>query len=343
MSQFYNNAIFWIEVDKIQPNPFQPRREFDEAKLNDLARSIRQYGVIQPLTVTRREIQRPDGGLSTEYELVAGERRLRAAKLAGISAVPALIRDAEDDDKTKLELAIVENLQREDLNPIDRAKAFAQLVNDFGFKHGDVAEKVGKSREYVSNSIRLLSLPQEMQDALADGKINEGHTRPLLMLIDRPQEQHTLFREIMLKRLTVRDTESIARRIAYDRVRKKEYLYKPEILEMERELGEALGTRVAIEAKENGGKLVIDFLSEDDLTILFANLSARIASAQASPAGEGAEPQHGQEHGLAERSEENQGLVAGHVAVQPASELDDRTKEEKEKNENTFDPSNFSI
>jgi ParB family chromosome partitioning protein len=124
MSQFYNNAIFWVEVDKIKPNPFQPRREFDEAKLNDLARSIRQYGVIQPLTVTRREVQKPDGGLATEYELVAGERRLRASKLAGVATVPALIREAEDDDKTKLELAIVENLQREDLNPVDRAKAF---------------------------------------------------------------------------------------------------------------------------------------------------------------------------------------------------------------------------
>ena len=278
MSQFYNNAIFWVEVDKIKPNPFQPRREFDEQKLNDLARSIRQYGVIQPLTVTRKEIQKPDGGLATEYELVAGERRLRAAKLAGVASVPALIRDVEDDDKTKLELAIVENLQREDLNPMDRARAFAQLVNEFGFKHGEVAEKVGKSREYVSNTIRLLALPQEMQEALSEGKINEGNTRPLLMLTDRPQEQATLFREILLKKLTVRDTESIARRIAYDRVRKKEYLYSPQILEMERELTEALGTRVAIEPKENGGKLSIDFITEDDLRILFSQLAARVVS-----------------------------------------------------------------
>lgn len=344
MSQFYNNAIFWIEVDKIKPNPFQPRREFDEAKLNDLARSIRQYGVIQPLTVTRREIQKPDGGLATEYELVAGERRLRAAKLAGVSTVPTLIREAEDDDRTKLELAIVENLQREDLNPIDRAKAFAQLVNDFGFKHGDIAEKIGKSREYVSNSIRLISLPQEMQDALRDGKINEGHTRPLLMLIDRPQEQSTLFREILLKRLTVRDTESIARRIAYDRVRKKEYLYKPEILEMERELGEALGTRVAIEAKENGGKLVIDFFSEDDLHLLFANIASRVAAAKTSPTGYGDLP--------AGKSPEVAGPAGTTLGKPPAgdvlaaastAELDDRTKQEKEKDENTFDPQNFSI
>src|SRR3954467_7834014 len=143
MSQFYNNAIFWVEVDKITPNPFQPRREFDETKLADLARSIRQYGVIQPLTVSRKEVEKADGGIAAEYELIAGERRLRAAKIAGVREVPVLIRAAFDDDKTKLELAIIENLQREDLNPIDRAKAFNKLVKDFGFKHTEIAEKVG--------------------------------------------------------------------------------------------------------------------------------------------------------------------------------------------------------
>jgi ParB family chromosome partitioning protein len=315
MSQFYNNAIFWVEVDKIKPNPYQPRREFDEAKLNDLAKSIRQYGVIQPLTVTRREIQKQDGGLATEYELVAGERRLRASKIAGVTTVPALIREGGDDDKTKLELAIVENLQREDLNPVDRAKAFQQLVSEFGFKHAEVATKVGKSREYVSNTIRLLALPQEMLDALMAGKINEGHTRPLLMLTERKEEQQVLFKEIMLKRLTVRDSESIARRIATDRVRKKEYVYAPEILEMERELGEALGTRVAIETKENGGKLVIDFMGEEDLRVLFANLASKVAKAP----------------------------IAAPAPEQVQAEMDDRTKEEKEKDENTFDPSTFSI
>lgn len=358
MSQFYNNAIFWVEVDKIKPNPFQPRREFDEVKLNDLARSIRQYGVIQPLTVTRKEIIKPDGGIATEYELVAGERRLRASKIAGVATVPALIREAEDDDKTKLELAIVENLQREDLNPVDRAKAFEQLVKEFGFKHIEVAEKVGKSREYVSNSIRLLALPEEMLTALKDGKISEGHTRPLLMLSDRPEEQNTLFREIMVKRLTVRDTESIARRIAFDKVRKKEYLYSPEILDMERELGEALGTRVAIETKENGGKLVIDFMGEDDLRVIFANLATKIkAGAAPAPVAAAAvvESQLGQQNGLASpaasaQDEETRGPFDGHVAVEPAtppeletSNLDDRSKEEKDKDENTFDPSSFSI
>src|SRR3989338_6926937 len=285
MPQFHNNAIFWVEVDKIKPNPFQPRKEFDEAKLADLARSIRQYGVLQPLTVSRKEVEKQDGGIATEYELIAGERRLRAAKLAGVQSVPVLIRAGLDDDRTKLELAIIENLQREDLNPIDRAKAFEQLTKQFGFKHTEVAEKVGKSREYVSNTIRLLLLPQTMQDALSEGKITEGHTRPLLMLSDRAEEQEVLFREIMQKRLTVRDTESIARRIAFDKVRKKEYLYSPEILDMERQLGEALGTRVAIEPKENGGKLSIDFISEDDLQILFAQLASKIAQSK-SPSSE---------------------------------------------------------
>ncbi|HYC34148.1 MAG TPA: ParB/RepB/Spo0J family partition protein, partial [Candidatus Paceibacterota bacterium] len=117
--EFYNNSIFWIEVDKIKPNPFQPRIEFDEARLRDLALSIRQYGVLQPLVVTRKEVEREDG-ITVEYELISGERRLRASKLAGLTQVPAIIKSGENDDKLKLELAIIENLQREDLNPVDR-------------------------------------------------------------------------------------------------------------------------------------------------------------------------------------------------------------------------------
>ena len=124
MSRFYNDAIFWIEVDKIKPNPFQPRREFDEVQLRSLADSIRQYGVLQALVVTRNEIEKEGGGLDVEYELVAGERPLRAARLAGLAQVPVLIRDGEETDLMKLELAIIENIQREDLSPVDRARAF---------------------------------------------------------------------------------------------------------------------------------------------------------------------------------------------------------------------------
>ena len=208
------DSIFWVEVERIVPNPFQPRKTFDETALASLSESIRQYGVLQPLTVTRKERFLPEKGIEVWYELIAGERRLRASKLAGLREVPVVIRSGEDDDRVKLELAIIENLQREDLNPIDRALAFNKLATDFGLKHIEIGKRVGKSREYVSNTLRILLLPQEMQDSLARGDITEGHTRPLLMLMDKPEEQKTLFHEIVLKKLTVRDSEQLARRVA---------------------------------------------------------------------------------------------------------------------------------
>ena len=265
MSKFQNDSIFWIEVEKIKPNPYQPRKSFSDEKLNYLAESIRQYGVLQPLVVTRVEVQKPDGGLMSEYELIAGERRLRASKIAGLSQVPAIIRTEEEDAGMKLELAIIENIQREDLNAIDRAMAFQQLVDEFKFKHSEIAKKVGKSREYVSNSLRLLSLPDEIKNAIAAGQVTEGHARPLLMLKDRPEEQNTLYKEIIYKKLTVRDAEAIARKVAHDKVRKKVLPPDPEIAELEERLAESLGTRVYIERKETGGKLTIDYFSNDDL------------------------------------------------------------------------------
>ena len=264
-NQNYNSSIFWIEVEKIKPNPYQPRKEFSEEKLQSLSDSIKQYGILQPLVATRHEVEKEGGGLVVEYELIAGERRLRASKLANLVQVPVIIRTGEDDNKLKLELAIIENLQREDLNPVDRAQAFQQFVDEFNFKHVEIARKIGKSREYVSNSLRLLLLPEDMLNALAEGKITEGHTRPILMLSDRPEEQLTLFKELLVKRLTVRETEKIARRIAQDKVRKKELMTDPEIIEMEEKLTEKLGTRVQIDKKEVGGKITIDFFSNDDL------------------------------------------------------------------------------
>jgi ParB family chromosome partitioning protein len=269
-SQFYGDSIFWIDVEKVKPNPFQPRREFDDDRLRDLAESIRMYGVLQPLVVTRREVVKESGdgsveGLIAEYELISGERRLRASKLAGLSQVPALIRSGEEDDRIKLELAIIENLQREDLNAVDRARAFDRLLKEFGFKHSQIAEKVGKSREYVSNTLRILLLPVEILAAVSEGKVTDGHTRPLLMLTDRPEEQMTLFKEIMFKKLTVRETEAVARRVAYDKVRKKERAFDPELVALEEKFKESLGTRVHIERRDNGGKLTIDFFSADDL------------------------------------------------------------------------------
>lgn len=269
MSRFYNDAIFWIEVDKIKPNPFQPRREFDETQLRNLADSIRQYGVLQALVVTRNEVQKEDGGLGVEYELVAGERRLRAARLAGLLQVPVLIRTGEESDLMKLELAIIENIQREDLSPVDRARAFDRLVKEFNFKHHEIGKKVGKSREYVSNSLRILSLPEYIINALSENKITEGHTRPLMMLVDRPQEQETLFKEILFKKLNVREAESIARHIAVERARK---LIDQELIDIEDQFKEKLGTRVRIEKKEDGGRVTIDFFNKDDLRALLLRI-----------------------------------------------------------------------
>jgi len=264
-SNFQDNSIYFVEIDKVSPNPFQPRREFDPAQLDSLSDSIRMYGVLQPLVVTRKEVFSEDGGMSTVYELIAGERRLRASKLAGLREVPVIIRSDEQSDREKLEVAIIENLQREDLNPVDRAVAFRQLVDEFKLKHAEVAKKVGKSREYVSNTMRILALPEEMLQAITDKKMTEGHARTLLMLTDRPEEQMVLFKEILLKKLTVRAAEKIARRVAYDKVRKKERIIDPHTVEVEDEMSESLGTRVHIERKAVGGKIEIDFFSDEDL------------------------------------------------------------------------------
>jgi len=272
LTTFVNDAVFWIEVGKIVPNPYQPRREFDEAKLRDLSESIRMYGVLQPLIVTRKEVYHDEGGMSVEYELISGERRLRASRLAGLAQVPALIKTGEEDGRLKLELAIIENLQREDLNPVDRARSFERLAKEFGLKQAQIAAKVGKSREYVSNSLRILSLPEDMITALEEGKISEGHTRPLLMLIDRPAEQIVLFKEIITKKLTVREAEGLARRVATERIRNKDKYLDPVIMEMERTFTESLGTRVRIEKNKEGGTVTIDFFSPDDLRALLEKL-----------------------------------------------------------------------
>lgn len=271
-SQYENNAVFWIEIEKIHANPFQPRKEFDEFKLKDLAESIRMYGILQPLVVTRKEVFHDGSGMSVEYELISGERRLRASKLAGLAAVPALVRTGEDDSRLKLELAIIENLQREDLNVVDRARSFERLAKEFGLKQHQIAEKVGKSREYVSNTMRILALSDEILTALEGGKISEGHTRPLLMLADRPEEQVVLFKEIMAKKLTVREAESLSRRVATEKIRNKGKYLDPQIIEMERTFTETLGTRVRIEKLKEGGTLTIDFFNQDDLRALLERM-----------------------------------------------------------------------
>lgn len=268
---FQGDSIFWVETGKVVPNPFQPRREFDEAKLKELSESIRMYGILQPLTVTRQEVAREDGTFYTQYELIAGERRLRASKLAGLVQVPVIIRDGDNSEQEKLELAIIENLQREDLNAVDRALAFKQLIDMFKLSHGQVGKKVGRSREYVSNTLRLLLLPEHMLDALREGKIAEGHARTILMLNDKPEELETLFREILLKKLSVREVERIARKIATEKVRSEKWKnIDPGIIELEKKFTETLGTRVEIKKTDFGGRLTIDYFSEDELDKLLS-------------------------------------------------------------------------
>ncbi len=334
MSNLYSNSIFWVETDKIKPNPYQPRRDFDEARLAELSESVRQYGILQPLTVSRVEIVKEDGGLMTEYELIAGERRLRAAKLAGVSQVPVIIR-VGDTSLMKLELAILENLQREDLNAVDKARAFFRLANEFKFTHAEIAKKVGKSRESISNTLRLLTLPEDALTALSEGKISEGHTRPLLMLADHPEEQIVLLKEIIFRKLTVREAEKISRKIAYDRIRKKEYMPDPEIVELEEELQDKLGTRVHIERKDTGGQIKIDYFSTEDLRAILDQIKKGEIEKNVTDM-------------LENHIAENTPIVGEeNISDTPSQEntpIDDRSKEEiKEDDSKLYDITNFSL
>lgn len=336
MSNIYSNSIFWIDTDKIKPNPYQPRREFDEARLSDLADSIKQYGVLQPLIVSRVEKEKEDGGLVTEYELIAGERRLRAAMIARVSQVPAIIREG-DSSMMKLELAIIENLQREDLNVVDRARAFSQLASEFKFTHNEIAKKMGRSREYVSNTLRILSLPEEILQALSEGKITEGHTRPILMLADHPEEQLVLFKEIVYKKITVREAERLARKIAFDRVRKKEFMPDPEITELEEEFQDKLGTRVHIDRKELGGQIKIDFFSTEDLRAILDLINK--SNIEKKPA-------EMLENYIAQNTPKTEGENTKEIEVEENKEasIDDRTGNEIKKDEDElYNISNFSI
>ncbi|MFA6314834.1 MAG: ParB/RepB/Spo0J family partition protein [Candidatus Paceibacterota bacterium] len=322
-SQYVNDAIFWIEIDKIAPNPYQPRREFDPLALKALSESIRMYGVLQPLVVTRKEVFRDEGGMTVEYELISGERRLRASKLAGLQAVPALIRNGEENAQVKLEMAIIENLQREDLNPVERARSFERLSKEFGLKQSQIADKMGKSREYVSNSMRILSLPDAMINALEQGRISEGHTRPLLMLIDRPEEQQVLFMEIMTKKLTVREAESMSRRVATEKIRNKNKYLDPQIMEMEKNFTQSLGTRVRIEKNKDGGTVTIDFFSPDDLRGLLERLSNEKSEVTKTE----------------NKSSDKSDVLGGENAIDDRAPLE----VEKEENEEIYSLKNFSI
>lgn len=263
-----NNTVFWIEISKISPNPNQPRKEFNEEQLKELAESIKQYGILQPLLVVRRE-EENENGTNVHYELIAGERRLRAAKLAGLSQAPVIIRK-EPAERVKLELALIENVQREDLNSIEKAIAFKRLSEEFKMKHSEIAKKIGKSRVHVTNTIRILNLPEEMKQAISEGRISEAHGRSLLMLAEKPEDQQMLYKDILYQGLNTREAEKISRRIAYHKARKQEGLpFNEETRILENQLTNLLGTRVFIDRQGDNGKIMIDFNSVSHLKNLF--------------------------------------------------------------------------
>jgi ParB family chromosome partitioning protein len=246
-----------IPVSRIQPNPRQPRTHFDEADTAELAASIREHGVIQPLIVTV-------GAEPGEYVLIAGERRWLAARLAGLGTVPAIVREVSD--QSRLEIALIENLQRTDLGPLEAAEAYRQLVEDFGLSHKEIADHVGKDRVTVSNTLRLLKLPPAVKTALVGGQISEGHARALLGLAT-PQAQSAALKTILDKGLNVRQTEELVRRLSGEKITRAPAPAPPaEVVELENQLRSSLGTRVNLNRRQKGGgTLVIHFYSDEEL------------------------------------------------------------------------------
>jgi len=243
-----------IEVSRIVPNPHQPRIGFDDEKLKELAESIKHHGIIQPLIVTKK---------GNDFELIAGERRFQAAKLIGLAKVPVIVREA--DEKEKLELAIVENVQRHDLNPVEEARAYRKLMDEYQMHQDEVAAKVGKSRSAVANKIRLLNLPIEIQRSLIAGKISEGHAKAILA-ISNPEKQRALYELILKENLTVRQTEEKTQEISV-RSHKRTVTSKenPAIREWENRLMGVFGTKVKITRFGDKGRIIIDYYSSDDL------------------------------------------------------------------------------
>ncbi len=249
------NEVVKIAVDKIIPNPNQPRYYFDGDNLKDLAESIKEHGVVQPIIVTKIS--------ENKYELIAGERRLRASKLIGNKEIPAIIREANNQEK--LELAIIENVQRHDLNAVEEAKAYKRLKEEFNLTQEEIAQKLGKSRVVIANTMRLLDLPVEIQRGIIEGKITEGHARAILGL-DNPEKQRALYELILKNKLTVRDTENKVREITVPSHKRKISAGETnfEVQEIENKLQQSLGTKIQIRKKGGLGKIVIDFFSEEE-------------------------------------------------------------------------------
>jgi ParB family chromosome partitioning protein len=259
-----------IPLASIRPNPQQPRRHFGEAELATLVASIREHGVIQPILVT----ETLDG-----YQLVTGERRVRAAAAAGLERIPAIVRDL--DDQHRLELALIENLQREDLDPIDAAHGFRRLVDDFGFSHEQIASRVGRARSTIANTLRLLELAPVVQGAIADGRITEGHGRALGGLSVEHQE-HVLG-AVIEQGLSVRQTEELVRRLREPKTDQDPgpepaaHGRDQEMERVEEDLRRALGTKVSLARSRRGGRIVIEYYSDEELGRLYERLTGGAA------------------------------------------------------------------
>jgi ParB family chromosome partitioning protein len=246
-----------LPLSDIAANPTQPRKRFDQTALEELAATIRTHGVLAPVVV-----RRSDEG----YQVIAGERRVRAAKLAGLSHIPAIVREAGDGQA--LEMALVENLQREDLNPVESAEAYQRLVGEFGLSQEAVAARVGRDRSTVANALRLLRLPRKIRDDVAAGALSEGHARALLGL-ERPADQLKARDEVVRRHLTVRATEALVRRLrSPHQVALPKRPANPNLGSLEDRLRVALGSKVRILRSGRGGMLEISFFSDDDLTRL---------------------------------------------------------------------------
>ncbi len=243
-------------IDKVKPNPRQPREHFSHTAIEELIASIKEYGVLQPLVVTAN----PDG----TYELIAGERRLRAAKLAGLATVPVIIRTA--NEQQKLELALIENLQRQDLSPIEEAKAFKILLEEYDLTQEEVAGKMGKSRGYVANTVRLLNLPEEAQEAVSKGYLTASNARTLAGL-ESAAEQKKWLQKMMKEGMTAREAEQVVTK------RKRAVLRDPQAAADEETLRESLGTKVRIAKKEGKGNITIDFYSDEEYRTLVKKLT----------------------------------------------------------------------
>jgi|LAHU01.1.fsa_nt_gb ParB family chromosome partitioning protein len=254
--------IFWIEIDKIKANPYQPRKEFDEEALNALSESIKKYGVLQPIIVHKVE-KKGASGIATEYQIIAGERRWRASKRAGLKQIPVIIKSP--NNREKLEIALIENVQRRNLNPIDKAEAYEQLRVEFSLLEKEIAQVAGVSREAVANSLRMLTLPREIVDALKKEKISEGHAKALLA-VKGEGLQKQIFQEILENNYSVRDAEKAAKSGKVIKKVKSEGYSVANKDFLEKRLKEIFGhEKVKLDSKKGKIQLISEFNTETDL------------------------------------------------------------------------------